>query len=95
MENNTTDMDLEIPQKPMISRIKNDGVHWRDAHLEFTKGKVETISEEEVNEDTSWEIVSFDTIRENIAKHMLQHEKVVIDKSLKGELSFHYYFKLN
>lgn len=67
------------------SRIKNDGSKWVDAHLQFSKGEKEVLPEEEVNTDVSWEEVSFDTIRESIAKQMLSMEDIPqLDEELKG-----------
>lgn len=66
------------------SRIKNDGEKWVDAHMQFSLGEKKVIEDNEVDINSSWEQVSFDTIRESIAKQMISTEDVPIDEEIKG-----------
>lgn len=67
------------------SRVRGDGIQWRDAHSEFIEGEACLISENEVNTLVTWEEVSWDFIRESSARQILEQDNTKLDDQIIGK----------
>jgi len=67
--------------KHSVTRIRNTGSKWVDAHTTFVQGGEElvTVDDAEVDISTTWEMVEWDTVREEVAKKMLESETLLVD----------------
>jgi hypothetical protein len=72
-----------------VVRIKNDGIEWRDPQLEYCGKKVHIPEEEMIEQfsEHSWEEVSWDTAREEIAKQVLSSDSSVLPPELQSKHS--------
>ena len=66
------------------NKLKEDGVRWVDAHKQFTTGEDAVVDDEEANTETTWEEIDYDTVREAVARQMLDNEAVLIDPATQG-----------
>jgi hypothetical protein len=66
------------------SKVRDDGIRWIDAHEQFTKGEDAIVDDEDVNTDTTWEDVSYDVIRESMAREMLEADQSQLDSATRG-----------
>lgn len=72
-----------------VTKIRNDGESWVDAFDTFAKGGEQfvKVDEETIDDSKTWEIVSWDTVREDMAKTMLERENLVIQQEQIGNFS--------
>lgn len=68
------------------SRLKEDGERWVDAHHQFTTGEDAIVDDSEMNTATTWEDISYDDVREAVARQMLQSDSNLIDVDQRGML---------
>jgi SAM-dependent methyltransferase len=80
---------MEESEKLSVTRIRNKGERWVDAHETFVNGgeNLVEIEDSEVDTTTTWEIVEWDYVREQVAKKILETEVMGIsdDKKEKYE----------
>lgn len=69
------------------SRLKEDGEHWTDAHQQFTTGEDAFVDDKVANTETTWEEISYDVVRESMARQMLEAERNLVDPVTKGMFS--------
>jgi hypothetical protein len=85
-ENGNSRFSTEFKIHQNVVRIKNDGIEWRDPQLEYC-GKKISISESEMQEqfsEHSWEDVSWDSFREELAKEALKTDDTVLPSELQS-----------
>lgn len=68
------------------SRLKEDGERWVDAHQQFTTGEESIVDDSEANTATTWEDISYDDVREAVARQMLESNANLIDLDQRGTL---------
>lgn len=66
------------------NKLKEDGLRWVDAHRQFTTGEDAVVDDEEANTETTWEEIDYDTVREAVARQMLDNEAVIVDSATQG-----------
>ena len=73
------------------SRVRDDGERWMDAHQLFTTGEEAIVDDSEANTETTWEDISYDAVREAVARQMLESEQNLVDPDTKGSFppTFH------
>jgi methyltransferase-like protein 6 len=65
------------------SRVRDDGERWMDAHQLFTTGEEAIVDDSEANTETTWEDISYDAVREAVARQMLESEQNLVDPDTK------------
>eukprot|EP01125_Pyxidicula_operculata_P004418 TRINITY_DN1677_c0_g1_i7.p2 TRINITY_DN1677_c0_g1~~TRINITY_DN1677_c0_g1_i7.p2 ORF type:complete len:177 (+),score=33.17 TRINITY_DN1677_c0_g1_i7:827-1357(+) len=75
---------MEESPKLSVTRIRNDGKQWVDAHSTFLQGGEDLAKiEDEIDTSTTWELVEWDQAREEAARKMLENETSSISDEVK------------
>ena len=69
------------------SKLRENGERWVDAHQHFTTGEEAIVDEENINTATTWEDISYDAIREAVARQFLVADQSTVDSDTRGMLS--------
>jgi len=68
------------------SKLRENGERWVDAHQIFTTGEEAIVDEENINTATTWEDISYDAVREAVAKQFLESDQSVVDYATRGTI---------
>lgn len=64
--------------------LVTDGNRWVDAHTQFTTGEEAFVDDEDANTETTWEEISYDQVREAVARQILAVTHNEIDPAHLG-----------
>lgn len=68
------------------SKLKEDGQRWVDAHHQFTTGEDAIVDDSEANMATTWEDITYDEVREAVARQILDSDQNIIPVDQRGTL---------
>lgn len=71
-------------QKEHRQELGNQDRKWNDVFYKFCEENDKSKIEEEVQTETSWKMVPWDSIREGAAKLLLEKETKLVSSDMKG-----------